>query len=394
MTASVAPSLDQKIACAICGARTHAIQTHLKQEHPEMSLAQYQEKYPDQPILSAFAEQKIKEASQASAVAMAGAAPATVTPIHAASAPKFFHEVFGLNPKAGGAMSGQGKPIPCTVLPNAGPYAVMIPDADPHFVFDIENLKNCVMAMEINIPLYLWGLHGAGKTSLPLEVMARTMRPHIRVQHTIGMEERDVLGQWIVKGGQTVFAPGPLAQAMRYGWCYLADEYDYALPSVLGLYQPVLEGKSLVIKDACEEWRVVKPHPNFRFIATGNTNGSGDDTGLYQGTNMGNAANYDRFGLVIQVHYMEQAQESEILQKKTGIGKEDADTLVKFATSVREAYASSKISNTMSPRTLIVATKLGIRRSNWKTGVTLAFINKLSRIDREVVDGLAQRMLD
>ena len=39
---------------------------------------------------------------------------------------------------------------------------------------------------------------------------------------------------------------------MKHGWVYLADEYDFAFPQILGVYQPVLEGEALVIKEATQ----------------------------------------------------------------------------------------------------------------------------------------------
>lgn len=49
---------------------------------------------------------------------------------------------------------------------------------------------------------------------------------------------------------------------MKHGWMYLADEYDFAQPNVLSVYQAVLEGKPLYIKEADAANRVIKPHPN------------------------------------------------------------------------------------------------------------------------------------
>jgi cobaltochelatase CobS len=251
------------------------------------------------------------------------------------------------------------------------------------------------MAIELAKNLYVWGHAGTGKTTLIEQIMARTGRPVIRVQHSIGTEESHVLGQWVVRGGQTEFQPGLLPLAMRNGWTYLADEYDFGNPAVLSVYQPVLEpGKSLVIKDAPDEWRVVKPHENFRFIATGNTNGSGDDTGLYQGTQIQNAANYDRFGMVLEATYMAPELEAAILVQRCRIQKKNADQLVDFANRVREAYKNKEIASTISPRCLIDAADIGLRRANWRLGVTLAFVNKLSAVDRAVVDGVASRILD
>ncbi|MDO6905404.1 CbbQ/NirQ/NorQ C-terminal domain-containing protein, partial [Acinetobacter baumannii] len=180
--------------------------------------------------------------------------------------------------------------------------------------------------------------------------------------------------------------------AMKHGWMYLADEYDFAQPNVLSVYQAVLEGKPLYIKEADAANRVIKPHPNFRFAATGNTNGSGDETGLYQGTNLQNSANYDRFGSVIYKSYMKKEDESLIIQKRVGLCAEDADKLVDYANLVREQYANSKISDTISPRSLINAAMIGLRRNDYKHGLKLAFTNKLTQVDQQVAEDLAQRV--
>jgi cobaltochelatase CobS len=180
--------------------------------------------------------------------------------------------------------------------------------------------------------------------------------------------------------------------AMINGWAFLADEYDFAKPSVLAVYQPVLEGKSLVIKEAPPEMRVIKPHPQFRFVATGNTNGSGDETGLYQGTLVQNGANYDRFGMVIHKKYMDRAAEETILKNHCKLVDADAKKMVEFATLIRQSYDAAKVSDTISPRALINASRIGVMRGSFRQGLNLAFINKLSKIDREVADGLAQRI--
>lgn len=393
---------DAKITCSICGAQAHAIQLHLKEDHPEVTIEQYQQRFPDAPILSDLAKRKIaeKQAARAAApaettkVAMAGTenAAANVSALvpKGGVLKKALNEVFNLG-KVKSAMNAKGDPIPITVLA-ATDFGDFVPTVSDNYVYDIDELKNVILALELRYPCYVWGHKGAGKTELFEQIAARTGRPMIRVQHTVNTEESHIVGQWTVKGGQTVFEMGPLPMAMMNGWMYVADEYDFALPSVLSVYQAVLEGKSLMIKEADAANRIIKPHANFRFCATGNTNGSGDETGLYQGTNLQNSANYDRFGMVIHKKYMKKPAESQILQNQVGLTKEDADKLVEFATLVRDAYDGAKISDVISPRTLIYSAKIGVMRGSFRQGITLSFINKLSKIDREVVDGLAQRI--
>lgn len=387
---------ESKITCQVCGAQVHSVQLHLSKEHPSMSLDDYVDTYPDAPLLSALALAKIAERKAAKAsepettVEMATSESASPLAPKSGMLKKAFHETFGLG-KIKAALSSKGESIPITVIAN-GAHQQLVPQISDNYVYDIDELKNVILALELNIPCYVWGHKGAGKTELFEQIAARTNRPMIRVQHTVNTEESHIVGQWTVKGGETVFEMGPLPMAMQNGWMYVADEYDFSLPSVLSVYQAVLEGKSLMIKEADDANRIVKPHPNFRFCATGNTNGSGDETGLYQGTNLQNSANYDRFGMVIHKRYMKKQAESQILQNQVGLTKEDSDKLVEFATLVRDAYDGAKISDVISPRTLIYASKIGVKRGSFRQGITLSFINKLSKVDREVVDGLAQRI--
>lgn len=404
--------MAEMIKCEICGAEEHVIQTHLKNFHPEISVAQYREMHPTAPLMSEkamkmLAEAKAKkEAAAAAAAKEAPAAPAqevvkAATPesksalTGLATAEKdvmvkrAFHEIFNLTGKD--AKSASGKAIPITCIENSS-SPDMVPEMNDTYVYDASELKDVMIALELNVNPYVWGHKGSGKSELFEQVAARTGRPFVRIQHTSNTEESHIVGMWTVKKGETIFELGPLAIAMKNGWLYLADEYDFALPSVLSVYQAVLEGKALMIKEADEENRIIKPHPNFRFCATGNTNGSGDETGLYQGTNLQNSANYDRFGSVIYKSYMSKKDESEILQRRTGLVKEDADKLVEFATLVRNAYDGKKICDTVSPRSLINAARIGLCRSSFPHGIQLAFSNKLTRVDKEVVDGLSQRV--
>jgi cobaltochelatase CobS len=402
-------SESEQITCQICGGQCHAIRLHLRDNHPEVTVEQYAAKFPDAPLLSKLAQAKVdahlaakaKEVAPAPVVgapaetlttAMVGSTAMVRDLVHPGTVVKKpLHEVFGLG-KVKAAMNPSGDPINITTIFKADDSHAPIPEVDDGYVYDIENLKNVLLGMELNMPIYIWGHAGTGKTTLAEQVSARTGRPFMRVQHTVNTEEAHIVGQWTVKDGHTVFELGPLPVAMLNGLVYCADEYDFALPNVIAVYQSVLEGKSLVIKEADKTNRIIKPHANFRFMATGNTNGSGDESGLYQGTNIQNAANYDRFAVVIQQLYMKPAMESQILQNQARIVKEDADKLVEFGRMVREAFAAGKVGATVSPRALINAGKIGARRASFRMGLALAFTNKLAKIDRETVDGIAQRV--
>jgi cobaltochelatase CobS len=389
---------DQSIICEICGAKVHAIQKHLKEAHPTITIEDYQRDYPDAPLLSEKAKRALEEVRKKRTgaeesgvtVQMVGSSAVEVVSIGMIGK-GHFHKIFELG-EIKSAMNSRGNPIEITLLPKAGAYADMIPEIDPNYVYNIDLLKSVLMGLEMNIPIYLWGHAGVGKSTLFEQVCARTHRPYMRVQHTANTEEAHILGQTLANEQGTYFEPGPLALAMKYGWVYNADEYDFAPPSVVAVYQPVLEGKPLIIKEAPTEWRVIKPHKNFRFVATGNTNGSGDETGLYQGTVMGNAANYSRFGITEHVPYMTRDQEVLILVNQASIPKTDAERLVEFANKVREGFAAGNMTMTIGPRELIYAARLGACKLNYTQGLLMAFINRCAAADRESAMGIAQRI--
>lgn len=386
---------SEKITCELCGAKVHAIQIHLRSEHPEISLEQYQEKFPDAPILSALARQKIEEAerdkrqTERLATESEVAAELAARPIA-----KPFGEVFNLG-KGAATKRADGSPIMIDVMPSTE-WDMMIPAVDNNYIFNVDILKTLLLGFHLAKPVYLWGHAGVGKTTILEQICARTHRPMIRVQHTGSMEESHIVGQMVASPERgTEYSPGPLALAMKYGWTYLADEYDFAFPQVLSVYQAILEGKPLIIKDAPSdsEWRVVVPHPNFRFVATGNTNGSGDDTGLYQGTNIQNAANYERFFIVEQMPYMDKKQEAAVVAAQANVNMEDAQRLVAFAGLVREAFDNKKISATIGPRVLINAAINSYAKMSAIKGISLSFLNRLTPNDRQICMELAKRVL-
>ena len=375
----------ETITCRECGEDTiHSIELHLKKTHPEMSVAAYQALHPDAPLLSEKAR-KIVEAD------IARRTPEII--VQYVESPASKQQMTALFNLPSPMNNGRGQPLEITVLNPAPELEPYIPAIDDNHVWDAEDLKNMSMALELNIPLYLYGHKGTGKTANLSQLAARTRRPLLRVQHTTGTEEAHILGQWTIQGGQTIFELGPLALAMKHGWIYLADEYDMGMPGTLAVYQPVLEGASLVIKEADAANRVIKPHPNFRFWANGNTNGSGDDTGLYSGTVVQNSANYDRFGMMLEVRYMPAEQEAQIIVNRCpGMNKKDAVKLVGLASKIRTQFEGGKISDTVSTRTLVNIANIGLRRGDMKIGVRLSFSNKLSAVDRAVIDGVTQRL--
>lgn len=386
MTATAAID-DEKIVCKIDGARVHSIAKYIKERYAsEWTVERYQTEFPGEPLLSDKAIRIIQDARAKQGAAAPSAASGVIL--------KPMSEVFNIPPAK--TVNPRGEQIMVEIWDSATlteEDRAYIPDIDPNYVFNIEMLKDVLVAVKANRTVYAWGLHGTGKTTLFEQVCARLNRPFMRLQHTVNTEEAHIVGQWTVKNGETVFNLGPLPMAMIKGYAFCADEYDGALPSVSLVYQAVLERKPLMIKEAPPELRIIRPHPNFRFFGTGNTNGSGDETGLYQGTQIQNAANYSRWNLTIEVDYPEPNVEKAIIAGQAGIKLTEAAKFVEFATEVRKMFRAGQLSMTVSPRELINAGELGrFRGANWRKGLELAFMNRLNRTDRQVCNQFAQRL--
>ncbi|MEZ9922365.1 AAA family ATPase, partial [Vibrio breoganii] len=90
----------------------------------------------------------------------------------------------------------------------------------------------------------------------------------------------------------TIWMDGCLTKAMREGHILILNEIDLMDPAELANMNAILEGSPLVISQLDGE--IIAPHPNFRVVATSNSNGSGSD-GMYVGVQRLNLAFMDRF---------------------------------------------------------------------------------------------------
>ena len=131
-------------------------------------------------------------------------------------------------------------------------------------------------------PLYLYGPTGCGKTTLIKQLAARLNYPTFEVTGHGRLEFADLCGHISLQKGSMAYKYGPLPLAMRYGGILLINEADLLSPEVAVGLNGVLDGAPLCLPENGGE--VISPHEMFRIACTANTNGGGDDTGLYQGT--------------------------------------------------------------------------------------------------------------
>lgn len=409
--------MSDKIKCLVCGEECHAIAKHLKEAHGEGSakpytLDSYRAEFgADTPLLSKIAQERIDQVQaqkRAAEEQVAANNPAPgAKPAQASGNPdiekKFFHEVFRFDNTVKQAFNKQGNGIPVsTDARKTGAHEELIPAWSENYVLNPDLTKTIMMAVETKTPIYLFGHSGVGKSSIVKQICAGTARRFFRFQHTVDTEESHIVGQWTVeaevdshgnKVSVTKFVLGPLAEAMLNGWFYLADEIDRSSPTVLSAYQAILEGEPLIIKNAPPHLRTIKPHPLFAFAATGNTNGTGDQTGLYQATLVQDAATIERFGVVAKVDYPPEKQEIAMIAAATGLSDADAKKIRTFAHEIREKAFPNQVSLTIGPRVAINIAKMGMMKADFVEGAIYAYCNRLPDAEREAALGIAKRIL-
>jgi cobaltochelatase CobS len=361
----------EKVACEICGHEDHAIEHHLRTAH-KLDLAEYQKKYPAAKTLSKYAISQIEQRI----AALKNDSPCKV----GFDIKNTFGHIFPFQKE----VSGFTKPWEST------------PVVDPDYVFDKGLLQTVLFSISNPAErMLLTGPTGSGKSSVVQQVVARLNLPFTRINCDGDLTRADFIGQMVLdKDGAMVFQYGPLPTAMMEGRVLLIDEWDSANPSVAMALQSVLEedGKLTIT----ENNEVIKPHPDFRVFATSNTKGQGDDSGMYHGTQPQNYAALDRFTVVDIVDYPTAGVEKKIVSQKTGI-KNDAkdkvlDKLIQMANLVRKAFKAEDINCTMSTRTVVNVARKLMAFGDLERAYEVAFFNKCSEDDNEVVRGLFQRV--
>ena len=205
-------------------------------------------------------------------------------------------------------------------------------------------------------PLYLCGPTSAGKSSLIRQIAARLNYPVFEATGHDRLEFPELVGHLSVKDGNMVFEDGPLTMAMKQGGVFLFNEADLCSPATLAGLNTILDGSPLCIAENGGE--LVVPSPMFRFVITANSNGSSDESGLYQGVMRQNLAFMDRF-IVIEIGYPKPEVECELLGELYPVlPTELRNKMVDFANDVRKNFmgnstAYDALDVTLSTRTLL-----------------------------------------
>ncbi len=275
-----------------------------------------------------------------------------------------------------------------------------VPDLDETYCFDHDTTLAILVALKHNRRLLIQGYHGTGKSTHIEQVTSRLNWPCIRVNLDSHISRIDLIGKdaIVLRDGKQVteFREGILPWALQSPCALVFDEYDAGRPDVMFVIQRVLEvdGKMTLL----DQNRVIRPHPAFRLMATANTVGLGDTTGLYHGTQQINQGQLDRWNLVATLNYLPREDEEEIVLSKVPdyddeSGRKTISAMVSVADMTRAGFVNGDISTVMSPRTVITWAENSRLFDDIATAFRMTFLNKCDELERPAVAEYYQRCM-
>jgi len=362
--------------CRLCGRAQDDMVNHLNLDH-DVTVEKYQEDYPGWPIEGRSDVGKGESLSFKDR-------PTEMFSVH---------ELFGF------WWGGKGKDKKVQGYKEPGP---MTPKVNKHYVFNPETTQVCLLGLYLKDRILMFGPTGTGKTSIWEQICARLNYNYVRINFDAGVTRADLVGQWVVRGHSMEFSYGILPSAMLLpGTVVCFDEWDSVSQECSFVLQRPLEDPSqlLIMENKAE---VVTLHKDNLIVATANTAGMGDETGLYTGTRQQNYSQINRFSMTIEAKYLPAPDEEQILMNMYGSATEgrteeeslqplEAKAMVQAANAIREAHLRGELSVPLSTRDLV---NWGEKYMIWGEPLKAAkycFVNRLPVEDRDVVLGVVKR---
>ena len=231
-------------------------------------------------------------------------------------------------------------------------------------------------AFEHNLPLLLKGPTGCGKTRFVAHMAAALGRPLYTIACHDDLSAADLVGRFLLKGGETVWVDGPLTRAAREGAiCYL-DEVVEARKDVTVVLHPLTDDRRILpIEKTGEE---ITAAPGFMLVASYNPGYQNILKTLKPSTRQ-------RF-LSIDFDFPTEPREIDIVCKESGIDVSRATSLVRLANKLR-ALKGQDLEEGVSTRLVIYCATLIQAGMNVERAILAAMIEPLTD-DSDVKRGL------
>lgn len=237
------------------------------------------------------------------------------------------------------------------------------------------------IAFKKAIPALLVGQTGTGKnTILKFVAEANDRKDVIRLNLTGDTTVDDLIGHYQIKDRSTVWQDGSVTQAVREGHILILDEVNAAQPEVLFALQSLLDNdRSLTLTS--HDNSVVNAHKNFRIFATMNPSSG------YAGTKAMNKAFMSRFGVVLEVDYVDPETEMSLVESVVPkLSRDDLLVMVETARVARDRLRNEQLSFPISTRDLIFWAEMTKEVGDIAKAYNHTIINKADGDKRDLLE--------
>lgn len=224
---------------------------------------------------------------------------------------------------------------------------LLIPEADPYYYTDSETLNILQLINRISgkhpVNVLVAGRQGCGKSSLVRQYAAVYRKPMATFQVGILSEPGQLFGEYALENGETRYKQFLFPKAIQTPNCviHLEEINRPEHPKALNMLFSILSDDRQVWMD---ELGTLKVADGVTFFATLN---EGDE---YIGTELLDPALRDRF-YVLLMDYLPKDVEKEVLIKKTGVSKAQADNIIDAISALR---GNSELAIEISTRTTLM----------------------------------------
>lgn len=202
-------------------------------------------------------------------------------------------------------------------------------------------------AYRSRLAVLLKGPTGCGKSRFVEAMAARLGRPLVTVACNDETSAADLVGRWLVKGGDTVWQDGPVTRAVRGGAILYLDEIAEAREDVVVVLHPLSDYRRRLYVDRNDE--ELQAPPEFMMVVSFNP-------GYRRGIKELKPSTRQRF-VALDFRYPPAEVEAEVVIAESGVDAAVARRLVVYAGKVR-VLEELALAETVSTRLLVTAAQL------------------------------------
>ncbi len=251
-------------------------------------------------------------------------------------------------------------------------------EEEPYYLPQGHEVELVETAYHFKLPILLKGPTGCGKTRF-MEYMAwRLKKPLFTISCHDDLSTSDLVGRYLIKGGETVWMDGPLALAVKNGGICYIDEIVEARKDTTVVIHPLaddrrqlpVEKRGIVLKAPDQFMLGISYNPGYQSVLKD----------LKPSTRQ-------RF-IALDFRFPEQEQEIEIVAHEAGIDRELAQALVRLGRMTRN-LKDQGLQEGGSTRLLVHAGKLIKSRIEPLLACEAAICQPLTD-DEEILEGLKE----